>query len=217
MKGVQAYELLEKRVLANGNPSPTDLQHMKGPLVEQLDRIEGDCLKWQRKNPDGGEREAWHAKRKAGSAADLQASDTRAKASRRQAITMLLPRIRTEIQDLNSGKWGQGMGLNPGKLTGEGAEDRGEVNIVKELHYQTESGEFSGYFKQDAGFAQRPQSHEIKQGIHQADPNYGARAVAMYRLDQLFGANVTAKTEFAVHNGLMGTVGESARRDPRAT
>src|SRR5262245_55601962 len=31
----------------------------------------------------------------------------------------------------------------------------------------------------------------------------------MYRLDQLFNANVTAKAEFAIHNGKMGTVIES--------
>jgi hypothetical protein len=204
IRGVQAYEALEKRALVNGSPSPEDLQHMKEPLIEQLQRIETDCVKWQRDNPDGGKSERWHEQARAGG--ELQERDTRSKARRRQAIAMLLPRVRTEIQDLNSGRWAEGMGLNPAKLTGEGAEDRGQVNVVKELFYETEHGEFSGWFKAEKGFSPEPQGREIKRGIHQADPNYSARSVAMYRLDQLFNANVTAKVEFAIHNGQMGTV-----------
>jgi hypothetical protein len=52
--------------------------------------------------------------------------------------------------------------------------------------------------------------------MRSVDPNYGARAVAMYKLDKLLNAGVTARAEFATHvdeNGktVLGTVLESAK------
>jgi hypothetical protein len=85
------------------------------------------------------------------------------------------------------------------------------MNVVKELTYVTESGEFSGYFKEDKGFAKTIQGWEGTVGITQHDPNYGARSVAMYRLDKLLGAEVTARAEFAANEGKLGTVIESAK------
>lgn len=217
LKGVRAYEEMEATILKTGNPTTTELNKVKPRLLQLLQQIEGDCLAWQTKNPDTKNlSDQWHAEatKKRGK---LQETDTRAKAERRQAVAMLLPRIRLEQKDIASGTWQQGLGLSDTKLQGQGVQDRGQKNVVQELHYVTESGPFSGYFKEEKGFAKEPEGHELRVGIHQADPNYGARSVAMYRLDQLLGANVTARAEFAVHDGKLGTVLQSASPGTKAS
>ena len=82
--------------------------------------------------------------------------------------------------------------------------------------YQTEQGEFSGFLKAEKGFAKDAEFHEIDVGIHQTDPNYGARAMAMYKIDQLLNAGVTTRVEWAVNQTkdgktIMGTVLQSAK------
>ncbi len=210
---VGAYEELEAAALKGGNPKPTEMAKITPKLLGQLAKIEGACASWEKANKsDANElRETVHKKFRDEN--ELAESDPRDKAERRQAIALLLPRVRLEVADLQAGKWTQSMGLSDKKKTDQtGKESEGGVNKVKELHYVTESGDFSGYFKEDKGFANKNyQGHEADVGIHQIDPNYGARTVAMYRLDQLLGANVTAKAEFAVHDGKLGTVLESAK------
>ena len=210
--GVGAYEALEAALLKNGTPGPQDLNRARTPMLTQLAKVETACLAWQEANQSGAatrEAETWHEKFK--ESGELQESDTRSKAARRQAVAMLLPRVRTEIADLQAGRWAQSLGLSDAQVKGKGHEASGQMNKVKELHYATENGEFSGYFKEEKGFAPQIQGHEAEVGIHQADPNYGARSVAMYRIDQLLGANVTARAEFAVHDGRLGTVLETAK------
>ncbi|HLI16286.1 MAG TPA: DUF4157 domain-containing protein [Acidimicrobiales bacterium] len=200
---VGAYEHLEEEVLRRGNPSREELMALRAPLAEQLGKIEAACLAWQRANPDTAPRrvdEEGRAER-----------DPRTKVGRRQAIAMLLPRVRLEMKDLQSGAWVRTLGLSDTKLVGQGGESSGQKNTVRELRYSTESGEFSGYFKAEKGFAGDIEGHELDVGISQIDPNYGARAVAMYRIDQLLDANVTARAEFAVHDGQLGTVLEKAK------
>jgi len=211
--GVGAYEELEAAALKNGNPSQKDMLKIAPKLIGQLAKIEAECNKWLADNKPGeAEAKRSSARKKSIETGEVQNSDTRDKAERRQAIALLLPRIRLEMADLQAGRWTEGMGLSDSKKTKEGQEKSGQVSTTKELSYVTESGKFSGYFKEDKGFAnQNYQGHEADVGIHQMDPNYGARTVAMYRLDKLFGANVTAKAEFATHGGKLGTVLESAK------
>jgi hypothetical protein len=211
--GVGAYEEMEAAILKSGtNPSAQDLMKVKPKMLKQLARIESACTAWEKANKgeSSERRKERHGKFAPTSQETPETEDTRVKAERRQAVAMLLPRVRLEIDDLKSGRWTQSLGLSDKQMTGTGKEKKGQMNPVKELMYATESGEFSGYFKADKGFNAKLQGHEADVGIEQIDPNYGARAVAMYRLDQLLGAEVTARAEFAVHGGKLGTVLQSA-------
>jgi hypothetical protein len=155
----------------------------------------------------------------------LPSTDPRYKAKKRQAIAQLLPRVRTEIGDLTNswtGHWFASLGLSDQLLLGTGAKDAGAKNEVQELVYGLPGGkEFTGYFKaetpynpirlDETGQERKPEKHETAAGIPAVDPNYGARAVASWRIDQLFDARVTARAEFAVHEGRLGTVLETAK------
>lgn len=221
ISGLGAYEEIEAGLLGAGqNPSPQALGRVKGKLLHTLAQIDSACAAWQSAN--GGEEAAQQAEgthQKTVQSGEKAESDTRSKVERRQAIAMLLPRIRNEmalLQSPNSTGWLSSVGLNPTQITLKGAEGAGQKNKVSELAYQTENGEFSGFFKAEKGFAKDVELHEIDVGIRQTDPNYGARAMAMYKIDQLLNAGVTARVEFAVNQNpegkmVMGTVLESAK------
>lgn len=210
---VGAYESLESALLQGGNPSPEMLDSLRPLMLSHLQKAEAAALAWQSAN--GGARARGQVERERqrflDTRDDWKSEDPRVKAERRQAVVMLLPRLRLEMEDLKSDRWIAGFGLSDEKVSGKGREDQGQINKVQELHYVTESGEFSGYFKEDKGTAPKLTGHEARVGIGPIDPNYGARSVAMYRIDQLLGANVTAKAEFAVHDGKLGTVTETAK------
>lgn len=223
LDGLGAYEEQEAKLLAGGNPSPAVLAAAKPQLLATLARIEAAILAWQKANDEEGQTaqtELLHKKSvEEGSASD---TDVRTKAARRQTVALLLTRVRTEMADLNSGRWSSTLGLSDAQVVSKGREDAGQLNKVAELNYVTESGPFSGFFKQEKGWMQSSDivGHDAESGIRQADPQFGARAMAMYRLDQLLQAGVTARVEFAVHevvdeNGRkalkLGTVLESAK------
>jgi hypothetical protein len=213
VEALGAYEELEAAVLKAGNPSPTALAKVTPKLIKQLGKVESACLAWEKANKGESKERTRQRQDKLKSGQATEQEDDRFKAERRQAIAMLIPRVRAEIEDLRSDRWAKGMGLSDQKMTGKGREDKGQINPVKELKYATESGEFSGYFKAEHGFNKKMQGQEAAVGIKQADPNYGKRAVAMYRIDQLLGAEVTARTEFATHDGVLGTVSETVVGD----
>ncbi|HZT67022.1 MAG TPA: DUF4157 domain-containing protein [Acidimicrobiales bacterium] len=220
LTSVAAYEEMEEAFLAKGKPSKVEVGQVAPRFLEQLMKIRNNCASWMASN--GGERQAgWgdkvaRSRKQAQENPDLEnpwkdpSADARSKPGRRQAIAQLVTRVETEIADLESGRWGDTLGLSDKQVSKEGREDKGQKSSVKELHYVTENGEFSGYFKAEKGFNDAPEPHELDSGIRQVDPNLGARAIASYRLDQLFGAGVTARAEWAVRNGVMGTVLESA-------
>jgi hypothetical protein len=222
LAGVGAYEQMEESLLAAGNATRQQVAQVAPRFITQLMKIQGDSAAWAAANggaAQAGMGDAIHAKDKAnrsepGDDYKKPEADPRSKSARRQAISQLTVRVSSEIADLRSGHWADTLGLSDAKVDaskGEGREDKGQKNVVKELHYATESGEFSGYFKGEKGFNEDPEPHELEAGIRQTDPNYGARSVASYRLDRLFGAGVTARAEFAVHNGKLGTVLETAK------
>jgi hypothetical protein len=189
-------------------------------MIYLLKRVEAACQDWRKANDEAGARalaEEWHStgidksKRDEDKRRMLQGVDTRNKAGRRQAISMLLPRIRSERASLEAGTWLQGMTLSETTKTSAGASASGAMNTVVEQKYTTEQGAFAGFFKEEKGFDVKPVGHSLDTGIKQADPNFGARAVAMSRIDQLLKTNLMVRTEFATSGGKMGTVAESAR------
>ena len=224
LDGLGAYEAMEAKLLT-GHSTPRLLAGARPKLLATLQKIEVALLAWQRANDEKGETETTEKshqetiKQGFGS----MEKDERTKFARRQTVAMLLPRVRTEAADIESGRWHQTLGLSDSELQSTGREESGQVNKVMELNYGTESGPFSGFFKEDKGFVQATQvaGHDAKSGIRQVDPNFGARAMAMYRLDQLLGAGVTARVEWAVHEvedkmggpkvRKLGTVLESAK------
>ena len=188
-------------------------------LIDLLQRVEATCIDWRKANDETGAEalaDDWHAtgadesKKTEEGRRLVQDVDTRDKAARRQAIAMLLPRIRSEMASLEAGTWLRGMTLSETTITSVGASDAGAMNKVVQQLYTNEQGSFSGFFKEDKGFDVNPVGHSLDTGIKQADPNYGARAVAMSRIDQLLKTNLMVRTEFATSGGKMGTVSEAA-------
>ncbi|WP_244929641.1 DUF4157 domain-containing protein [Nocardioides sp. W7] len=218
--GVKAYEKSEEVLLNSGkNPGPATLMQAKQGLLKILTKVQAHIKEWRTSN----DADKQDAKQKSSNAYD---TDNRTKAGRRQAVGMLAPRVGNEIGLLtssDSAAWTASLGLSDGKLTSSGEQDRGGVNTVQELSYSLEGAHgggddvaFSGFFKEDHGYHGLAQQHEVESGIQRADPNYGARSVALYRLDRLLGADVTARAEFAVHTdpqgkSTMGTVLEKAK------
>jgi hypothetical protein len=209
--GLGAYEEFETVVMKAGNPRPEELMQVSPRMIKLLKRVESACVAWQKANKGETKKQSEGRKQRVLSKGDPDEKDTRFKAERRQTVELVLTRVRSELYDLQTGKWTETLGLSDTQLKTEGVEKRGGMNVAKEITYQTESGEFSGYFKKDKGFSQSLQKHEQRVGINQVDPNYGKRAVAMYRLDQLLGAGVTSRAEFAVHKGQLGVVTETAK------
>lgn len=217
---VQAYEAEEGKLLAGGkNPSPIVLAKAKPGMLKLLTKIQTLIAEWRTANDDDAVTSAAEAKgKKIRDTGDFVESDIRSKAGRRQAVSMLQPRVGHEITLLSAkdgSGWLASLGLSTGQVTKVGESKSGQVNTTNQLDYQTESGAFSGYFKEDKGINTRLLSHEDAVGIEQHDPNYGARSVALYRLDQIFDANVTARAEFAVGKdkkgkSVLGTVLQSA-------
>lgn len=212
LNGLDVYEGLEERLMTGGQPSSRALAAAKPKLMKALAKIQSAILNWQNVNDrQATEATVARAEKKRAKQDKLASSDDRSKAARRQTVAMILGRVRSEQSDIELGRWESTLGLSESQLLARGAHDEGGVNKVQELTYATEQGEFSGFFKEEMGFAKKPQGHEGDVGISQFDPNYGNRAMAMYRLDQLLGAGVTARVEYAVHENKMGTVMESAK------
>lgn len=223
---VREYEAREAALLAGGkNPDPTALMAAKPKLLRLLMKAQGYVQEWRTANHQDEQDDLAQQKRQKINKRTQQrfeqnvGTDPRTKAARRQAVSMVERRLGHEINLLSSkdgSGWLASLGLSAQQATGTGKTNAGQKNQVAEIHYQTEGGDLSGYFKADHGFNAGLEGHEAEIGIRQADPNYGARTVALYRLDQLFDAQVTARAEFAVHtdqNGKsqLGTVLETAK------
>ena len=219
---VRAYEAEEGKLLAGGrNPDPMALMSAKPGMLKLLTKVQSAIAEWRKANASEKEDDKAEKKRK-GPDGDRETNldaDPRTKAGRRQAIALLEPRVSNEVRLLSaqdSQAWLTSLGLAASKGTETGRVFGGQMNQVTEVAYQTESGDLTGFFKEDKGFNKDTLSHESVVGIKQTDPNYGARSVALYRLDQLFNAQVTARAEFAVHKGAngkstLGTVLESVK------
>jgi hypothetical protein len=216
--GLREYEALEAKL--GGAPSMPVFAKAKPRLVKKLRAVDKSTRTWHEKNEqEANEKlanDAHAASKESGEGAD---ADPRTKAGRRQAIGLLEPRLGNELNLLGNADpsmWMKSMGLNPDTLVKSGRSDAGQKNTVQEQKFKSEAGKFKGFFKQDVGFAKEPEAHELDVGIRQVDPRYGARAVAMYKLDQLLNAGVTARAEFAIGKdaqgkSVLGTVLESAK------
>lgn len=214
--GLQQYESTEAQVIA----APVQFGAIRPRMIKSLRGVVASISSWRKDNKhDENEASVAATHQTVADGADFVAGDYRSKAGRRQAIALLEPRVNTEMKlltDDDPARWLGSLGLSPDKITNQGRQDAGQKNQVQELEYSTEAGNLTGFFKKDIGFNPTPEGHEVETGIRQYDPNYGARAVAMYRLDQLLKAGVTARAEFAVHQdgdgrSVLGTVLESAK------
>jgi hypothetical protein len=217
---VRAYEAEEGRLLAGGkNPDPLTLASAKPGMLKLLAKIQQYAADWRKANPVTEPKKSTKGKKGDDEGSVNLDEDPRSKATRRQAVSMLEPRVALEVRMLSAkdgAEWLSSLGLTSKQMTKKGESDEGQKNKVDQLDYETESGSFSGFYKQDKGFAKDREGHEAAVGIEQIDPNYGARNIALYRLDRLFGAGLIARAEFAVstdENGktTMGTVMEKAK------
>lgn len=220
--GLREYETLEARLDGADTMAFTAA---KPKMAKTLKGVESTVRSWHKDNNAAGEeariqqRHVESTRKSRGGETDYDQSDTRSKAGRRQAVAMLEPRMANELRLLSGADpeaWMKSLGLNPNSVAGAGRTDAGQSNVVQEMRYHTPGGEFTGYFKQEKAFQAEPEVHESIAGIRQWDPHYGARTVAMYRLDQLLNANVTARAEFAIGQdqegkAVFGTVLESAK------
>jgi hypothetical protein len=115
----------------------------------------------------------------------------------RQTLEMLLQRVRAEKADLQTRKASNEIGFDRDQVEEVKYEAvGGALNKLDAI--KTESG-FEGYFKAEKAIdGEAEKEHPgVRSGIPEQNPNFGGRAIAMYRLDQLLGSNVIVKTEFA--------------------
>jgi hypothetical protein len=126
---------------------------------------------------------------------------------RRQALEMLLPRVMAEIYAINTNSFGEssvggGQNATDVKFNAVG----GALNKLDLITYQNGSQAFFKPEKpiDDEHRKLNPISEEMdfghpgaETGIQEINPHFGARSVAMARLDALLNANMVVKTEFA--------------------
>jgi hypothetical protein len=214
---VRAYEATEAKVTANGL-TPQSVKLKRKSLVSKLSAVKTHISAWRKANNDANE------KKKIEKAVEKDGQvdeDTRSKAERRSAVNQLEPRVNNELTLLKApdpSGWINSMGGGSGSLTGNGESDRGAINEVHFVSHTDEKGNKSeGVFKAETQINTKYGTTTEKDiGISQIDPNYGARSLALYKLDQLFKAGVTAKVEFAVYKdgeggSQMGTFMEKAK------
>jgi len=115
---------------------------------------------------------------------------------RTSQVMLLLPRVRLERNDVLSGRFltQEAFADRPG-VTAQNDAVGGQLNRLDIVKY----GDKTTYFKEDKPYDPEAGKAGMDQGIASRDPNYGARSVAMSRLDELFGTNVMARTEFGTH------------------
>ena len=89
-------------------------------------------------------------------------------------------------------------------LKGKRQLGKGGMNTVFEMDYGDKG---TKVWKEDQNVDYLSHLHNGgRVGIPSEKPEYSKRAVAMYRLDQLLGADVIPPTDFSVHKGKFGTV-----------
>jgi hypothetical protein len=125
----------------------------------------------------------------------------------RQTLEMLLQRVRAEKADLQTRKASNEIGFDRDTVTEVKYEAVG--GALNKLDAIKTSTGFEGYFKAEKAIdteykkldnmsGEMELGHPgAESGIPEQNPNFGGRAVAMYRLDQLLGSNVIVKTELA--------------------
>lgn len=194
------YELLESYIAAR-----TFNDHDGRRLLRLLKRLEMLVQRWLSRHSDvAGSRP--------------MAGEDPDKRTRAGMLKMLLPRLGVERADLEARVWASRSGRNDARRTG-GADDAvgGQMNRLDKIKYGNEKG----FFKEDRWDTTQDHNPGIDVHIGHAteqdsgdyrviDANFGARAVAMSRLDQLLGGGVIANTEFATHSSTTGRGGGGA-------
>jgi len=219
MDNLNRYENLERQFFAQGEPNAKTTAQAKTAMIALLRRIITNLEDWKKAN----EYEAKHEALNSASVQQEQAAikglapepdlstlkRTDGKNGRHQAVAMLLPRLHNELKSMTEGTQPTN---SPHNLVDTGAQVGGQKHTLNEVTYQDASGQQKqGYFSEEAPTATEVQPQELDIGLPLIDPNAGGRSMALYKLDQLLNAGVTAKVEFAVLNGKLGTVIEQAK------
>jgi hypothetical protein len=90
----------------------------------------------------------------------------------------------------------------------------GQVSKVYEVNYDPnkQTSIKHGVFKQETfSYTAGDSPAAFESGIEENAPSFGARSVATYKVDELFGLGMTPKTEFGTHDGEGGTVQDWAK------
>ena len=198
-----SYEKLEAsyEAIRRSGGGKKEASAKKG-LLKALAKLEATALAWRAANDEQGQ-EAIEVEY------DLTLGgyeDPRSKAERRQAVTLVLQRVRAEATDLRTGRW-DSSGFDDSTLAwGKDDAVGGGMNRLDQVAYTSEDGTITeGYFKEDKAFSRDMAGPDELAGIGPKDSNWGGRSVAMYRLDKLLQGGVIARTEFAVHTSRTGT------------
>ncbi len=120
--------------------------------------------------------------------------------TRGSLLQMLLPRIRQERVDLNSGRFlSNKTYADDTAVKGAGKDNAvgGALNRLDIVKYGP--AQETKFFKQEATGKQDVGDAGRRIGIAETNPNAGARSVAMSRLDELLKSGVIAKTDFGTH------------------
>lgn len=217
VKAVRDYEAEEDTITGGGyrRPDPVAFQRRIPKLVSLLTKINKHIAAWREANDEDSENDKVKAEtsKKVVNEDGIKVrneltGDIRAKANRRQAVAMLAPRVGNELLMLKGDgrEWLESDTFSTDLLTGSLGSDSGAQNSVEFQSYaKGGGGSIKVAYKSEHGFKAKLLDAEHKVGIRQVDPNFGARSVALYRLDRLFGAGVTARAEFAVHTRADGT------------
>jgi hypothetical protein len=218
MDNLNRYENLERQFFAQGEPNAKPAAQAKTAMIALLRRIITNLEDWKKANEYESKHEALNStsvdemrKFLDGNEAEPKLSADRqdGKSNRHQAVAMLLPRLHNELKSMTEGTQPTN---SPYNLVDTGEQASGQKHELKEITYQDAGGQHKqGYFSEETATAQMVQEHELDVGLPSIDPNAGGRSMALYKLDQLLNAGVTAKVEFAVHNGKLGTVMEQAQ------
>jgi hypothetical protein len=125
-------------------------------------------------------------------------------------LSLLLPRVRLEREDVQTGRAINAPSFSTGNLKWGVDQKLGEASKKLDLVVHEDprtNNELKGLFAADDYGTDGEKSRNTGNllGIPMEDPNWGARAVAMARLEQLLKTDVLAKTEFATHKAVTNT------------
>jgi hypothetical protein len=188
------YEKAESKVIGKKYLRPAE----KGGLLSRLRSMERMAEKWLN---DPAHRRRYERNVDVSEAAGLDEA-TQRDIRRAGMLKLLLPRIRLERLDVESGRVLEGGSFSDAALVGE-SKDQAVGDATKKLDivsHRVNGRDQQGFFAHDEYGPHRNLGNALFEGgADQMAPNLGARAVAMSRLAELLDVPILAKTDFGTH------------------
>ncbi|MCC7360355.1 MAG: DUF4157 domain-containing protein [Anaerolineales bacterium] len=197
LSGLKSYEKLEVKYAAQNRPFLTGKE--KADLWGRLKELEVLTVAWLEENADEGVApDVARQQVQNMEPEEIRGGET-LEQQRYHALKLLLPRLRHEMLEINRDDFYRTNIYSDRRLNAEGTRDDAFGGAVNRLDLVSHRGE-QGVFTQDKTWADAMTVGSTL-GIPLADPNAGARSVAMYQLARLLnlGVEVIARTEFATH------------------